>query len=199
MAAVAAETRNMTDQILADAKAGDVLCLTERLVGPAPDVLRRALVTKTTKTRVHVGRHGHMYTFDRNGDERPRPRYSLGMTACTRCTMTAPIDYSRPVGWWCPVCFGVDRSGEAVPWCRYRRLDVRCMTSLIPVYLPIPEGQRPPAASEVEDAEVVTSYSAPSPSTPWTVVRCGLERSETVLEGMDLAETIQRIVTGATE
>lgn len=71
----------MTNQILADAKAGDVLCLTERFAGPAPDVLRRAMVTKTTKTRVHVGRNGHTYTFDRNGDERPRPRY-FGMTAC---------------------------------------------------------------------------------------------------------------------
>lgn len=72
----------MNQPILADAKVGDVLCVTERLVGPAPDVLRRAIVTKTTPTRVHVGRNGHTYTFDRHGNERPAPRYSLGMTAC---------------------------------------------------------------------------------------------------------------------
>lgn len=33
-----------------------------------------------------------------------------------------------------------------------------CFAIVIPRYLPIPEGQRPPAASEVEDAEVVTGW-----------------------------------------
>lgn len=51
----------------------------------------------------------------------------------------AQIDYSRPVGWWCPVCEGFRNHAESIP-----------------VYLPIPEGQRPPSASEVEEAEVVT-------------------------------------------
>lgn len=59
--------------------------------------------------------------------------------------MTTPIDYSRPVGWWCPVDdYEIDPANEDP--CD------RC----IPVYLPIPEGQRPLVEDEVEDAEVVT-------------------------------------------
>lgn len=110
--------------------------------------------------------------------------------------MTTPIDYSRPVGWWCPVC-GMER------W-RYSLIRKHTHAP-IPCYLPIPEGQRPPAASEVEEAEVVTWYSSPSPSTPFTGVMglsrddCGVRWRETVLEGMDLAAAVQRIVTGATE
>ena len=65
--------------------------------------------------------------------------------------MTAPtaiVDYSRPVGWWCPVC-GHGHGDWSEPWCG---------TLAVPVYLPIPEGQRPPAASEVDEAEVVTGF-----------------------------------------
>lgn len=62
--------------------------------------------------------------------------------------MTTPIDYSRPVGWWCPVC-GYAPAGE------WSSLSCGLLAYPIPVYLPIPEGQRPPAASEVGEAEVV--------------------------------------------
>ena len=59
------------------------------------------------------------------------------------------VDYSRPVGWWCPVCH--------MQWAEYPNTLIRQhQHAIIPRYLPIPEGQRPPAASEVEDAEVVT-------------------------------------------
>lgn len=64
--------------------------------------------------------------------------------------MTDPIDYSRLVGWWCRNTqhdYALEVGGP--PWCN----------ECIPRYLPIPEGQRPPAASEVEEAEVVTFTS----------------------------------------
>lgn len=58
------------------------------------------------------------------------------------------IDYSRPVGWWCPVCDApvLVFHGD---WC----------LPPIPVYLPIPEGQRPLVEDEVSEAEVVTFTS----------------------------------------
>ncbi len=69
--------------------------------------------------------------------------------------MFDPIDYSRPAGWWCIAC-----GMEWAPWPDYlvrqycrNRLGV-CVC--IPVYLPIPEGQRPLVEDEVEGAEVVT-------------------------------------------
>ena len=122
--------------------------------------------------------------------------------------MNDPIDYSRPVGWWCPVCGtgaaftpGLVKMEDAMV-AAVTRVGLACCgnTRVIPRYLPIPEGQRPLVEDEVTtgEAEVVTSYSSPSPSTPFTVVRSG-NRRDTVLEGMDLAATIQRIVTGATE
>lgn len=80
--------------------------------------------------------------------------------------MTAPIDYSRPVGWWCPVCgdtVAVSVGPYGVPPRRFCANvlsgSVFCFRGVIPRYLPIPEGQRPPAVSEVEEAEVVTFTS----------------------------------------
>lgn len=77
--------------------------------------------------------------------------------------MTDPIDYSRPVGWWCPVCCNTDHvcsigpdGRERIRFCIQSARTGFCFRRAIPRYLPIPEGQRPPAASEVEDAEVVT-------------------------------------------
>jgi len=78
----------------------------------------------------------------------------------------AQIDYSRPVGWWCPVCGNTDHVSSIGPDGRERqRFCIQsartgfCFRRAIPRYLPIPEGQRPPAASEVEEAEVVTFTS----------------------------------------
>lgn len=105
--------------------------------------------------------------------------------------MTAPIDYSRPVGWWCPVCTRcalLDRADDLI------KLGLlNCCPSLpvIPRYLPIPEGQRPLVEDEVEEAEVVTVNVGGiidwlnSDGTRWTT-------DPTV-------EHINYIVTGATE
>lgn len=97
--------------------------------------------------------------------------------------MTDPIDYSRPVGWWCPVCH--------MQWAEWPNTLIRQHThAIIPVYLPLPVPE-PVEVDEVEtgEAEVVTSYSAPSPSTQFTVVTMYGKR-ETVLEGMDLGAVI---------
>jgi hypothetical protein len=69
----------MTD-ILADTKAGDSLCLLERLPGPYPDRLSQIMVTRTTKTQVHAGRNGITFVFARNG--RTIPRGSDKFSAC---------------------------------------------------------------------------------------------------------------------
>lgn len=84
--------------------------------------------------------------------------------------MVDPIDYSRPVGWWCPVCGASGKQTGStlldellvhgiIRCCTSGAADEMCFAIVIPVYLPIPEGQRPPAASEVEEAEVVTFTS----------------------------------------
>jgi hypothetical protein len=68
--------------------------------------------------------------------------------------MTDPIDYSRPVGWWCPVCdqtMGEDKFVSCLSpgW--------PCNGAAIPVYLPLPTPE-PVEVDEVEtgEAEVVT-------------------------------------------
>jgi hypothetical protein len=66
--------------ILADTKAGDSLCLLERLPGPYPDRLSQITVTRTTKTQVHAERNGVTYVFARNG--RTIPRGSDKFSAC---------------------------------------------------------------------------------------------------------------------
>jgi hypothetical protein len=66
--------------------------------------------------------------------------------------MSDPIDYSRPVGWWCPVCQLRETS---------QRYDAHrfwlCLSGVIPVYLPLPTPE-PVEVDEVEtgEAEVVT-------------------------------------------
>jgi hypothetical protein len=64
-----------------------------------------------------------------------------------------PIDYSRPVGWWCPVCGHTSRNTHPRCWARQQ---------IIPVYLPLPTPE-PVEVDEVEtgEAEVVTWTS------PW--------------------------------
>lgn len=94
--------------------------------------------------------------------------------------MTDPIDYSRPVGWWCAFD-GRDHDDDG---------DFRACPHCIPRYLPLPTPE-PVEVDEVEtgEAEVCTSYSVPSPSTPFTVVTMH-GRRQTVLEGMDLGAVI---------
>lgn len=124
--------------------------------------------------------------------------------------MTDPIDYSRPVGWWCPVC--------GMEWPHYpHTLTHVHQHAAIPRYLPIPEGQRPPSASEVEEAEVVTWASA----NPCAGFRIGsvdvmftehgyavghwfdepeyLTHTEFIANELAQASARARIVTGATE
>ena len=103
--------------------------------------------------------------------------------------MNDPIDYLRPVGWWCPVC--------GMEWPRYpHTLTHVHQHAAIPRYLPIPEGQRPPAASEVEDAEVGTA-AALGRSIYWgPIVNDFRQRRHTY---NPTAEEIRFIVTGATE
>lgn len=64
--------------------------------------------------------------------------------------MTTPIDYSRPVGWWCAYCGNGTVGAFHTVMCPHPGVHV-------PRFLPIPEGQRPPAASGVEEAEIATS------------------------------------------
>lgn len=110
--------------------------------------------------------------------------------------MTDPIDYSRPVGWWCPVCpllvtgvvnrHLVDRAVAAHP------------CTMIPVYLPIPEGQRPPAASEVEEAEVVVNGGDGWVTVPGHNAGSAQQAGPLAVEANPVY-WINYIVTGATE
>jgi hypothetical protein len=65
-----------------------------------------------------------------------------------------PIDYSRPVGWWCPVC---DCSWSA----HTHTLTHLHQGAVIPRYLPLPTPE-PVEVDEVEtgEAEVVTMFSS---------------------------------------
>lgn len=95
-----------------------------------------------------------------------------------------PIDYSRPVGWWCPVCGSTIWFGS----CHGE--------PCVPVYLPIPEGQRPLVDDEVESAEVVTwcGIAYDWHSRPDHTFKRWVVSVET-----DAERHINYIVTGATE
>jgi len=101
--------------------------------------------------------------------------------------MTTPIDYSRPVGWWCPVCDCGMEACECGPY-----------TPLIPRYLPLPEGQRPPAASEVEEAEVVVNGGDGWVTAPMHNAGSARQAGPLTVEANPVY-WINYIVTGATE
>jgi hypothetical protein len=74
-----------------------------------------------------------------------------------------PIDYSRPVGWWCAHC-------EEDQPCTRAKLSIGMACKHIPRYLPIPKGQRP----IVEDAPwiddvCVTAAGAIGLGDQWTL------------------------------
>ena len=110
-----------------------------------------------------------------------------------------PIDYSRPVGWWCPVCH--------MQWPQYPNTLIRQhQHAVIPVFEPIPEGQRPPAASEVEEAEVVTVRGDFGNWAVWSMGHTGdwphasdWREDADVINRIAQASARARIVTGATE
>jgi hypothetical protein len=64
------------------------------------------------------------------------------------------IDYSRPVGWWCPVC---DQTMVEDKYVSCLSPGWPCNGAAIPVYLPLPTPE-PVEVDEVEtgEAEVVT-------------------------------------------
>jgi hypothetical protein len=66
--------------------------------------------------------------------------------------MTDPIDYSRPVGWWCAYC---EEDGP----CFRERVCISMGCKKVPVYLPLPTPE-PVEVDEVEtgEAEVVMMF-----------------------------------------
>ena len=85
--------------------------------------------------------------------------------------MSDTTDYSKPVGWWCPVCghheneTDLDVLWNALNWLvgfdedRNQRVPIHLCTEsswCIPVYKPIPQEQRPLIKDELRNAEVVT-------------------------------------------
>lgn len=119
---------------------------------------------------------------------------------------TAIVDYSRPVGWWCPVCgdtVAVSVGPYGVPPRRFCANvlsgSVFCFRGVIPRYLPIPDGQRPPAASEVEEAEVVT-FTIPGTADPaWCAPPGWTTFKDTAEEIYEIVVGVKAFVTGATE
>lgn len=102
---------------------------------------------------------------------------------------TAIVDYSRPVGWWCRRTCHDYTLEEGGPPCN----------ACIPRYLPIPEGQRPPAASEVEEAEVVT-FTIPGTADPaWCAPPGWTTFKDTAEEIYEIVVGVKAFVTGATE
>lgn len=102
-----------------------------------------------------------------------------------------PIDYSRPVGWWCPVCH--------MQWPQYPNTLIRQhQHAVIPVFEPIPEGQRPPAASEVEEAEVVVNGGDGWVTAPMHNAGSARQAGPLTVEANPVY-WINYIVTGATE
>ena len=91
----------------------------------------------------------------KNDEHGPDKREPLPIVVYGAYLSAGPIDYSRPVGWWCPRC---ERTALALPWV------VDCCTEEVPaihVFLPLPTPE-PVEVDEVEtgDAEVVTFTSA---------------------------------------
>lgn len=134
--------------------------------------------------------------------------------------MTDPIDYSRPVGWWCPVCCTADsyvgrlirrkpRERKQKHYClddEGNRLRKTPIASCIPRYLPIPEGQRPLVEDEVEDAEVVTVSNGRGSWAIWSTGHDGefphdadWRDDQDVINRIAQASARARIVTGATK
>lgn len=125
----------------------------------------------------------------------------------------AQIDYSRPVGWWCARSRRVYADlVHHLDNCPARVAEIGTFRPLIPVYLPIPEGQRPPAASEVEDAKIatgslrddspcclVTVDAVIAPDNGWDAEIVHLEAYADADHINDIAQASARIVTGATE
>jgi hypothetical protein len=81
-----------------------------------------------------------------------------------------PIDYSRPVGWWCAYC---EEDGP----CFRERVCISMGCKKVPVYLPLPTPE-PVEVDEVEtgEAEVCTirgglggwqAWSCPDDGTSW--------------------------------
>ena len=110
--------------------------------------------------------------------------------------MSHPIDYSRPVGWWCPVCrlreTNQKHEAHKVWW---------CLSGDIPVYLPIPEGQRPLVEDEVAtgEAEVVT-FTIPGTADPaWCAPPGWTTFHDTAEEIYKIVVGINRWAKGATE
>ena len=99
---------------------------------------------------------------------------------------TAAVDYSRPVGWWCTYC---EEDGP----CFRERTCISMGCKSIPVYLPIPEGQRPLVEDEVTtgEAEVVTD----SIGWHWSQGRAAGPQATAA----NATKHINYIVTGATE
>lgn len=75
--------------------------------------------------------------------------------------MTDPIDYSRPVGWWCAYC---EEDGP----CFRERVCISMGCKKVPVYLPLPTPE-PVEVDEVEtgEAEVVTLSDSHQPEAVW--------------------------------
>jgi len=71
-------------------------------------------------------------------------------------------DYGKPIGWWCPACKRQHR-----PW----GSGANC-PALIPVYAPIPEGQRP-EADEPDDETVTIEAHVPKMHPTYRLVRMG--------------------------
>jgi len=75
--------------------------------------------------------------------------------------MTDPIDYSRPVGWWCTYC-------EEDQPCTRAKLSIAMACKHIPRYLPLPTPE-PVEVDEVEtgEAEVVTLSDSHQHEAVW--------------------------------
>jgi len=68
--------------------------------------------------------------------------------------MTDPIDYSRPVGWWCTYC-------EEDQPCTRAKLSIAMACKHIPRYLPLPTPE-PVEVDEVETGETeVVTWTSP--------------------------------------
>ena len=98
-----------------------------------------------------------------------------------------PIDYSRPVGWWCPVC------GFA-PMGKWTRLECDLLAYPIPIYLPLPTPE-PVEVDEVETVDVVVTTGTLGQWVVWSA-----ENDEwwpTASDWRDDPEVINRIATAS--
>ncbi len=95
----------------------------------------------------------------KNDEHGPDKREPLPIVVDGAYLSADPIDYSRPVGWWCAFC-------EEDQPCTRAKLSIPMACKHIPRYLPLPTPE-PVEVDEVETGEAEIATSTDGVSVTW--------------------------------